>query len=636
MPITIEEFMRLRESRFPPIVEYIHKRFGSKQEFLSFVAEKLGVKFRAKPYESLIKEIDEKIGRPKFLSILGVKDEREAELRAYLFDALYKGLTEAVWARHLSPLYERVTSEKIRIVRKADKKAPAHILAFTADEKRFTKAWITLYKEDILPVVLHYGKLTVGALGWLKSLHERWEGYYSTVFRIINEKFNPKSQNIIFGNFLNITEQIAKDPQKFKVSEVLGNQVAENLKLIADEKDDLLRYMKSLQLIHSYLDDEALSDVINELMVKGYIDLPEVQKLYERFPYSFSDWIITPYGVFKQAPSWLRNPNKNLAKLLQKEFKGREKYLEPDLEPYHGSYPLRVLEYCIKENPEKILKTFGAPHLRKIAEELGIRAALTIQDDKELMRLILLRLGFNLPPILTGLSDFNLVLDKCATRLKKREDLSGVMADVYGETERMLQDIAYFYICSLWKIKTRRRKPEEIEVDINSVVKDLEVSDKPFTRLTFGELIKLIRTLNKEVRRNKKLKEELTKTFDRSFILPRKCMEVLNEMSKYRALLFAHKRKEKVKRLERKTCSNLISELKEFSKFIGQNDIYPRVIRVTYEVTNEYGTRYFEGIDDRGDEWTIKFRWLDPSKSYFMYSKTNPVAVNPVIIEKIF
>jgi len=33
---------------------------------------------------------------------------------------------------------------------------------------------------------------------------------------------------------------------------------------------------------------------------------------------------------------------------------------------------------------------------------------------------------------------------------------------------------------------------------------------------------------------------------------------------------------------------------------------------------------------------TSEKKWLDPSKPYFMHSKTNPVAIDPIIIEKIF
>jgi len=98
----------------------------------------------------------------------------------------------------------------------------------------------------------------------------------------------------------------------------------------------------------------------------------------------------------------------------------------------------------------------------------------------------------------------------------------------------------------------------------------------------------------------------------------------------------AHKRKEATaKRVNRKACLEMVEDLRRFS-VIDENRIYPKVIRVTYEVTNEYGTRYFEAVDDKGSGWTIKYRGLDPSRPYFMCSKTNPVAVNPIIVEKIF
>lgn len=635
MPITIEEFEKLPERRFSPLVDYIKKRFGTKDKFLSFLTKEAGIEVQPRPYSSLIDEVFEKVGKQNLFSLLGIKDEREAELRAYLFDALYKGLTEAVWAHHLSPLYEKVTGKRIRIVRKIGKREPAYILAFTANEKVFTRAWVDLYKEGILPAVFHYGKLTVGALGWLKARYERFEGYLSTAFEIIEKKFDQNSRQMTYGNLLNILDQVSREPEKFKLSEELANQLVENLKLLTVEKDDILRSMMSLQLIETYMDDEDLCEVVNRLIAEEIIEPPDVQRLYERFPYSFSSWIITPYGVFKQPPSWLRDPNKKLSELLQKEFDQR--YLEPDLESYHGSYLLRVLEYCIRENPANILRKFGVVRLRKIAEDLGISAALKIKEEEELIRLIILKLGFNLPPILSGLVDFNHILDNCASRLLKGEQLSGVMADVYGETERVLQDIAYFYICFLWKIRTRMRRAEEVEAEINNVVRGLNVSDKPFSKLTFGELIKLVRTLNKEVRKNKDLRKELLKTFNVNYILPQDLMDVLNKMSKYRASFFAHKRvKVAAKMPDRKMCQEIITSLRNFSRKIEENKIYPKVIRVTYEVTNEYGTRYFEAVDDRGDEWIVEYPWLDPSKPYFMYSKTNPVAVDPIIIEKIF
>jgi hypothetical protein len=569
------------------------------------------------------------------LSILGVSDESEAEFRAYLYDTLYKGLTEAVWGRQLSPLYERITGKKVKIARKIDKRNPAYVIAFNSDERLFTEVWIALYKEEVLPLTFQYGRLTVGALGWLKSCYDRWDENFSTVFYIIDEKFDHRSQDVILGNLLSFLEQIAKAPETFQLSRDLHDQLVKNLDLITSEKDTQLKLMKSVQLIQTYLNDDDLCRVINHLIATGCIEPPEVHKLYERFPYSFSDWIITSYGVFKQTPSWLRQANEELARLVEKECD--PKYLEPDLKSYHGSYSLRVLEYCIREDPDTILRKFGIVSLRKIAEELGIEAAVTVKDEEELVRLIILKLGFKLPPILIGLAEFNQILEKCSSKLRKGASLSDVMSDVYGETERILQDIVYFYIVFLWKVRTRGRKPEDVEAEITKIVRNMNVSEKPFSKLTFGELIKLMRTLNKEIQRNKGLQDELIQTFDRHNIIPQDHLEMLNKMSKWRVPLFAHKRiKEAAKKPDDQTCLQIIKTLTDFSKVIEKANIYPEIIRVKYEVTNEYGTRYFEAIDDKGNEWTIEYRWLDPSKPYFMHSKTNPVAVDPIIIEKIF
>jgi len=403
---------------------------------------------------------------------------------------------------------------------------------------------------------------------------------------------------------------------------------------MAKEKENLLLSIKSLQLIETYLDDDTICDVVNCLIAEGCIEPPKVQRLYERFPYSFSDWIITPYGIFKQLSDWLRSPSKELAALVEKEFD--PKYLEPDLETYQGTYSLKILGYCIRETPEKVLRKFGIINLRKIAENLGIKAALRISSDDELARLIILKLGFNLPPILVGLVEFDQLLDKCTNRLKKGEDISGVMSYVYGETERILQDIAYFYIVVLWKVKTRGRKPEEVEAEINQIIRTLKVSEKPFLKLTFGERINLMRKLTDLVHKDRELHNEFVKLFDKDKLLGHDLIKLLNLISPWRASSFAHTRSRDSKKPNCQICLDIIQKLKKVSRLIREERLYPELIRVTQEVTNEYGTRYFEAIDDKSNEWIIAYPWLDPSKPYFMYSKTTPVAVEPIIVEKIF
>ncbi|MGD0450923.1 MAG: hypothetical protein ABSA79_07735 [Candidatus Bathyarchaeia archaeon] len=630
MPITIAEFRKLPERQFSPIAEYLHKRFHNKQEFLNFITEKTGLKVVNKGYEPIIHEICSKIGKDHLLSVLGLSSEREAELRVFLYDALYYGLTEAFWAHQLGPLYERIVGKKVKITRKIDKRSPAYTIAFSSNEQIFSEAWIELFKEEILPYTLHYEKITLGALGWLKSPYQRKTEQYSPAFDIIANRFKKKHHIVILNSLINL---IAKDSEEKNLPQEFDNQLKINLNAVANEKNAELRSIKSLQLIETYLNDDIICDVINCLIVEGYVEAPEVQRFYECFPYSFSDWIITPYGIFKKLSDWLRTPSKELADLVER--KSDPKYLEPDLEKYQGTYSLRVLGYCIRETPEKILRNFGVINLRNIAEELGIRAALKISNETELVQLIILKLGFNLPPLLTGLAEFDRLLDECISRLHKYEEISSVMSDAYGEMERVLQDLSYFYIVVLWKVRTRERKPSEVEAEINHIVHTLEVG-KPFFKLTFGERIKLMRILTEKIHKDTELKNEYVKIFSRDNFVSRDIFNLLDLVSPWRSSSFAHTKSVNGKKPTRQACFDIIFKLKKISKLIEEEKLYPALIRVTQEVTNEYGTRYFEAIDNKGNDWIIVYSGLNPSKPYFMYSKTTPVAVEPVIVEKIF
>jgi len=603
--------------------EYIGKRFSSKANFIAFINEKTGIKFsEKKSYDALFSEIKREIGTENFFSILGIKDLEEAEMRSYLADALYKGLEETTYAPKLSSLYERITGKKKKKgMQKREKRELAYELAFYVDEGIFSKAWTELWKEGKLPVTLHHENITVGALGWLKSVEKREKDIlveYSRVFYLLGDKFDNDSANTILLNFWNIVERVSKEPEKFGLTKEEEVRTLRCIEKIESEKDEEKKYAMMVQLIHAYLNDDDLIYIINELIAKGYIKPPAVRGLYERYPYSSSNWVITPYGLIKQAPSWERKPTEELAKLIKKEFKPED--IEPELEKYHGDYDLRILEWCIKENPEKIMRLFGVPKLRAIAKEFGLPAASMIKNEEELIRIILLKLGFSLPPIIVGIKDYQDLLSECSSRLEREESLSGVMTDVYRETQMVLRDIAYFYIRFFWQ-----------RGDVNEIIREkIGLRDyKPFDKLGLGHFIELIRKLNAKIHEDKVLKEKFHDWFDRNRIIPGNFMGILDEVSPILAKAGRHER------AERNECLYALDKLINLSKAFEMG-IYPRVIRITHEVTNEYGIGYFEAMDDRGDAWVIEKKWLDPSKPYFMHSKTNPVAIDPIIIEKIF
>jgi hypothetical protein len=607
--------------------EYIGKRFGSKEKFVAFINEKAGIKLSdKKSYDVLFSKIEKNIGEKNFLLILGIKDFEEAEMRSCLADAFYKGLVEASWWHQFSPFYERITGEKIKIKRKVEKKEPAYRLAFSVDENEFINAWTDLYKEDVLPPLIHYKNIVIGPLGWLKSLPI--PELHSDVIDVIGNKFNPESQDIIIGAILGIIEQIGNEPNKFELQDEIGKEALKHLKEIESEQDKEIRIAKIVQMIHVYCNDENLIRIINELIASKKISGPKVYGLYERYPYSFSDWIITKYGIFKQDPSWERRQNKKLSELLQKKFKKED--LEPELKHYQGNYPMNLLAYCVKESPEKILDRLigGIPDLRIIAKRLGIPGAKMIERKDGLIKLILLRLGFTIPPNIVGISQYRKLLDERLSDINKNKPVKEIMRDVYVETENLLRDLSYFYIC--WYSKS-----EEIE-KINKILSELNVSDKPFQRLTLGEHIKLIRTLNTKIKGDIAFKKRFSADFGQDCILPKDKMDILDKISVYRKPFIHPDTDETLP--DRETCVQIVSAIQDFSGYIEKEGIFPSVIQTKRDVTDEYGISHYEVVDDRANEWWIPkdHVWLDVPKLYFMHSATKPVAIQPVIIKKIF
>jgi len=108
-------------------------------------------------------------------------------------------------------------------------------------------------------------------------------------------------------------------------------------------------------------------------------------------------------------------------------------------------------------------------------------------------------------------------------------------------------------------------------------------------------------------------------------------MTILDEVSPYRAS-FTHPKMYP----GNGACRKIFKLAKEFEQILRSENIYPTVLRITREISDEYGRGYAKGIDESDNIWTIYTgEWLDPERQYFMYSKTNPIAVHPVLVQKI-
>lgn len=274
-----------------------------------------------------------------------------------------------------------------------------------------------------------------------------------------------------------------------------------------------------------------------------------------------------------------------------------------------------------------------------------------IEDADEIVALVLIGLGFGVPPTLSGATTYLNNIKKFGRALSESHDAeerAGIMSRVFVEMERALRDLVHFYIAFLWNDQL-----EELESDIEEEMKELTQRqvrmkaldtfllkkrphvfrvDKTFERLGFGDCIGLIKRLNNVVQEVGSLKKKMAKSFGRLWILENKEIRVLDDISPHRSS-FAHTKDypgdEK--------CDEIVRLMENFMEVIRSHKIYPLVMRISREVSDEYGKRYAECIEENGDRWLVYTdEYLDTSRPYFVHSKTPRIAVNPVIIEKIF
>lgn len=391
------------------------------------------------------------------------------------------------------------------------------------------------------------------------------------------------------------------------------------------QKGSRARYM---QAVLAYADDSIICEKTNELVIKGKLKI-EVPHLFEMED-EYSKLIATRYGLIERETE---DPVDNLKNLLSSKL--TEKQLAPELKYYKGDYSTKLLEYCIKHDPLEILTSlFGLPVLREITWQWKLNTE-SSRDLTEVATLVLLKLGLNIPPELEG-------IDAYAKRVKQYEaefmavsdtkTRSGVMSRLYIEIERFLKDLVNFQVGFLWQeeISEFSEKDKIREILLKKVLKPIK-KEKPVDRLTFGDLIHILRYLKTIAKKNRKLNSKVKKTFERPGILPDKSMSILDTISPYRTC-FAHPEAYPGSDV----CTQVFSLAIELGEILKRDGLYPTALRITRQIDDDYGRRYAEGIDENNHPWTIYTkRWLMPQKPYLMYSRTNPVAIDPILVQKI-
>jgi hypothetical protein len=472
---------------------------------------------------------------------------------------------------------------------------------------------------DFFPKAIQSHKRVFGPLGFLRSIENRSRYEADGVANILTKYVQGRK----------LLEKVIRE-YKGKIPR----------EVIVSAKEIKERFYEEtlIQAVLTYLNDKDFCSFLNMLLSKQEIRI-DITGLYEDIEYP---WIVTRYGLLTIPEE---EPVENLAHLIRGHYK--EENLEPELRQYAGDFWTRLLEYCIIESPEVILrKLFGLPKLRQIAKELGFVSD-KIGDSFEAVSIVLLGLGFGVPPNIAGISVYINSIEKYEKDLSESHDVekkTGIMSQVFVTMERTLRDLSYFYIAFLWKntLEDWESDIEEEMTELNSRQIKIKALDtfierkfkikKSFERLGFGDFLSLLRTVNNTARNSEKLKKKLSKSFEKISILDDEQFRILDGYSSYRSS-FTHTKDypgdEK--------CNEVVTQ---FRKLLGDFQVsrtYPLVMKISREVSDSYGKSYAECMDESGKNWLVYTNeYIEAPRPYFIHSKTPNIAVNPVVVEKIF
>lgn len=469
------------------------------------------------------------------------------------------------------------------------------------------------------PETIQFQNIVLGPLGFLKSVVRR-------------KRYDAETVVNIFIRFVRGEKLFKKAIREFQ--DEIPKEVLNSIIYKGEPSDK----STLIQLVLAYLSDEEICELMNKLLEKEMIKMG-ISGLYEEIE---DPWIVTRHGLALTPED---KPVRNLANLVRNHYE--EEDLGPELRAYSGDFQTKLLEYCIMESPKAILRRlFGLPELREIAKELGFVSD-KIGSTDEVVALILLGLGFNVPPLLAGVTTYLKDIRKWKGDLSESREVgerSGIMSQVFVVMEKVLRDLDYFHMVFLWNERLNKLEsdvqeemPELISRQVKIKALDVFIHKKfrikkPFERLGFGDLISLMKKVNIALQKVRSLKRKMDRSFGRTWILENKEVKLLNKISPYRSS-FTHTKDypgdEK--------CEEIVRLIENLLKQIQLRKTYPLVMRISREVSDGYGKSYAECIDENGDKWLLYTdAYLETSRPYFVHSKTPNIAVDPVVVEKIF
>jgi len=589
------------------IVQLFHLRFENKKHLLEFLNNEFKIKLPSKiSYLNIIEKIINLDKEKEFcIKVFGYASFNESINIFEIFQGLQLFTKEELLniANWLSHDQKKWTFNSTTI------KSLIKDIASHVTKKEIAQCLEELIIKEKLPEIRQYKRGVIGPLGIFNSVVSRTSSKSIDLIQIL-KKYIDKNNWFYLKN---IIEEIPSS--------------------ISLNKNDPLLLQKFFQILLIFVKDEKILKSMNQLIKDGKLNIDgNIQ---------YWDFIATPCGIFKRR----YRGSERLANIMTHEFKDQELSLLLGKEGLIATTTkLRVLERCIKEKPIDILdEMFGLIDLWRIGKNIGLISPERIKNKKELIDIILIRLGFSLPPKLEGLNSYEKALINARINFQdpyiNQSKRNGIMIDIFARTESILKDLIYFHISVIWykKINENYELIDKLN-KANEIIRNNFVIEKNVTDMNLGPLINLLRQIKKTLKKDFRFRRQMKNTLDREEILFKDEFNILDKTSPFRSL-FEHDIRIEGKRKEVSLdeCKKIIDNLNNFINLLKEKQIYPDLIRITKEITDEYSTTYVETINERNEPGIIKSRsWLRSNIPYFIFTKAKPIVIHPFLIEKFW
>jgi hypothetical protein len=305
---------------------------------------------------------------------------------------------------------------------------------------------------------------------------------------------------------------------------------------------------------------------------------------------------------------------------------------EASPQPLRGTLAEKLEEYLLLNDEAKInvLELLGLPTLHKIAASLTADEKLSA-DIHETAHRILSKLGFIAIRKPKGISTFIDYIVDCIEKLSRVEshnELLGLGMEGCKGLENVLQELCEFYAAFFFGLEYQQKMTE------SDLLPKRAGETLHFSQMTFGQRRETLSNL--ESLGQSSLAAKFKESFNcRCTLIPSEIEQSLNNVSTARNCM-AHNPLTEIPftKLKRK-IKDTLEHIKNICEIWKRERIYPLVVVHGGERVEHHDLRVYLAKTEKGSQLSIRTRVsMQPGSVYYCFYRTNPVAINPVLIPK--